>query len=263
MGKIFNKFGVMLDCSRNAVMAPDALKKFITTLAKMGYNQLHLYMEDTYPVEGEPFFGYLRGGYTCDELRDLDDFAFAHGIELIPNIQTLAHMSAFNRWRRDLIDTDDIMLVGSEQVYDLIDRMFKSLRACFRTDQLHIGMDEAHMLGRGKYQDLHGAENRFDILLKHLNRVCELAGKHGFTPMMWSDMFYRLANGGDYYAKSSGFDASISKHIPENLSLVYWDYYHTEEEIYRDMIRGHRSLSDKILFAGGAWKWCGSRHASS
>lgn len=257
MKPTFEKFGAMVDCSRNAVMTPDALKKFITILAKMGYNQLHLYMEDTYNVEGEERFGYLRGGYTSSELKDLDDFATELGVELVPNVQTLAHMSTFNRWRNDLFDIGDIMMVGNEDVYDLIDRMFKTLRSCFRTKNLHIGMDEAHLLGRGKYFDLHGEENRFNILLKHLNRVCEIAKKYDFIPMMWSDMFYRLANGGQYYAKNSSFDASIKKHIPENLSLVYWDYYNTDPRTYRAMIRGHHKLSDNVIFAGGAWRWSG------
>ena len=51
----FRKFGVMIDCSRNAVMSVDATKRFITVLKKMGYNQVQLYMEDTYEVDGDVF----------------------------------------------------------------------------------------------------------------------------------------------------------------------------------------------------------------
>lgn len=253
----FGKFGVMIDCSRNAVMTVDALKNFIALIAKMGYNQVHLYMEDTYEVDGEDYFGYLRGKYSKEELKELDDYAFGLGIELVPNIQTLAHMNAFVRWRTDIVDTEDILLVGEEKVYDLIDRMFGSLRQCFRTNRLHIGMDEAHMLGRGKYYDNNGPQNRFDILLSHLQRVCSLAEKYDFRPMMWSDMFYRLANGGEYYASNSKFDASIKNMIPENLTLVYWDYYSLDKKHYDAMIRGHKQLTDKLAFAGGAWKWRG------
>ena len=57
-----SRLGVMLDCSRNAVMKPEKVKEFIDILAKIGYNVLELYMEDTYEIEGEPYFGYLRGG---------------------------------------------------------------------------------------------------------------------------------------------------------------------------------------------------------
>ena len=253
----FDRFGIMLDCSRNAVLTMDQVKKYILMVAKMGYNQVQLYMEDTYEVEGEPFFGYLRGRYSREELREMDDFAFEHGVELVPNVQTLAHMTAFKRWRGDLYDTENIFLVGNEDVYTLIDRMFSSLRASFRTEKIHIGMDEAHMLGRGRYYDQHGAQNRFDILLSHLQRVCAIADKYNFKPMMWSDMFYVIANGGEYYKTSSKFDASVSERIPENLTLVYWDYYSSDKKMYDGMIKGHRQLTDKIVFGGGAWKWVG------
>lgn len=253
----FDRFGIMLDCSRNAVMTVEQVKKCIAMVAKMGYNQVQLYMEDTYEVENEPFFGYLRGRYSREELREMDDFAFEHGVELVPNVQTLAHMTAFKRWRGDLYDTENIFLVGNEDVYSLIDRMFSSLRSSFRTEKIHIGMDEAAMLGRGKYYDLHGSQDRFDILLSHLQRVCAIADKYGFKPMMWSDMFFAFANGGAYYNPTSKFDPTVRERIPENLTLVYWDYYSSDKKMYDGMIKGHRRLSDKIVFGGGAWKWVG------
>ena len=55
--KKYRYFGAMLDCSRNAVMKPEAVKKFIDCLAKLGYNALELYTEDTFRPEGEPYFG--------------------------------------------------------------------------------------------------------------------------------------------------------------------------------------------------------------
>jgi len=53
----FGELGVMLDCSRNAVRTVEAIKLFLDNLALMGYNQLQLYTEDTYEIEGEPYFG--------------------------------------------------------------------------------------------------------------------------------------------------------------------------------------------------------------
>ena len=52
--------GVMLDCSRNAVMKPQKVKEFAKLIRDMGYNMLQLYTEDTYEIEGEPFFGHMR-----------------------------------------------------------------------------------------------------------------------------------------------------------------------------------------------------------
>ena len=66
------KPGVMLDCSRGAVYTVPAIQKFIDLIAQMGYGSLQLYTEDVYTLEGEPYFGYMRGRYSEDELRSLD-----------------------------------------------------------------------------------------------------------------------------------------------------------------------------------------------
>ena len=67
------RYGVMLDLSRNGVMKVDEIKKMIVYLAKMGYNALELYLEDTYEIEGEPYFGHLRGRYSKKELKEIND----------------------------------------------------------------------------------------------------------------------------------------------------------------------------------------------
>ena len=72
----FRRFGVMLDCSRNAVMNLPTLKKWIDLTADMGYNTLLLYTEDTYEVDNQPYFGHLRGRYSQKELKEIDDYAF-------------------------------------------------------------------------------------------------------------------------------------------------------------------------------------------
>ena len=136
----FDTFGVMIDMSRNAVMTVDALKRMMDALAKMGYNMLMLYTEDTYEVEGAPYFGYMRGRYTKEELKEIDAYGASLGIEVIPCMQTLAHMTAHVRWAKTPFDTADIMLVGDERTYDLIDRMFATFSECLKTRRIHIGM---------------------------------------------------------------------------------------------------------------------------
>ena len=60
----FEMFGVMIDCSRDAVPSVGGLKRFLKAVASMGYNVAMLYTEDTYEIEGRPYFGYMRGRYT-------------------------------------------------------------------------------------------------------------------------------------------------------------------------------------------------------
>lgn len=254
----FERFGTMLDCSRNAVMNMNGIKKWIDITADLGYNTLLLYTEDTYEVEGEPYFGYMRGRYTRKELKEIDSYAAAKKMELIPCIQTLAHLNAITRWPayQPHVDTDDILLAGDEAVYELIDRMFATISECFTSRTVNIGMDEAHMIGRGKYYDLHGDDDRSRILIEHIKRVSKIGKKYGFSLVMWSDMFFRLASG-SYYNNQAKIKEEIRKEIPDNVRLIYWDYYSVEKEHYDEMFDIHGKIKEDTWFAGGLWSWTG------
>lgn len=254
----FQRLGVMVDCSRGAVLKPDAFCRLVDTLSGMGYNEIQLYTEDTYTVEGQPYFGYLRGRYSPEELRQMDAYAEERGLELVPCIQTLAHLEHVLRWRPyiPLRDVKDILLAGDDKVYELLDNMFASLSQSLKSRRINIGMDEAHMLGLGKYLERNGYQNRFDIMLSHLKKVMEIAEKYGYQTMMWSDMFFRLASQGEYYSESSIPDEVLSR-IPEGITLAYWDYYSETSEKYDRMLLRHKQMKRPVAFAGGAWRWHG------
>ena len=160
--------GVMLDCSRNAVMKPETIKHYANIVKKMGYNTIMLYLEDTYEIESQPYFGHLRGRYTKDELKDIDSFCKEIGMELIPYIQTLAHLESMFKWRDQystINDCDDILLIDDENTYKLIEDMISTISECFTSPKIHIGMDEAYRVGTGKYQKKHGICNRFICMI--------------------------------------------------------------------------------------------------
>ena len=251
--------GIMLDCSRDAVMKPEKVKEFAKMISAMGYNMLQLYTEDTYEIDGEPFFGYMRGRYTQEELRDIDAYCASIGVELVPCIQVLAHLNQLVQWReyKPLFDCNDILMVGNEKVYELIEKMFKTVTTCFSSKRVNVGMDEAHMLGRGQYLEQNGYRRRVDILADHLNRVKEIADKYGVTLMMWSDMFIRINNDGHYYGENIRLPKETLESVPEGIELIYWDYYSKDKKRYDQMFRTHSDFKNPIAFAGGFWTWYG------
>ncbi len=256
----FRRFGVMIDMSRNAVMKPAAVKDFAVILKKMGYNTLLLYTEDTYEIPEEPYFGYLRGRYTTEEIRDIVDFCETLDMEVIPCIQTLAHLGTLRRWPvyEPIFDVDDILLIDDERTYELMDRMFASLRRMYKTDIVNIGMDEAAMIGLGRYLQEHGLPDRYALLCRHLSRVCELAARHGFKPVMWADMFFHLVSPkGEYLGGKLHIPEGAAEQIPEEVGLIFWDYYFTNKAHYVDRLKTTKAFGRETWFAGGAWTWTG------
>ena len=247
----------MIDMSRNAVMSMSGLKRFLPLLKKMGYNCVMLYTEDTYEVDGEPYFGYMRGRYTKAEMKEIDAFSASLGITVIPCIQTLAHLNATFRWQMVPLDCDDILLTDDERTYDLIEHMFATLSECFASRKIHIGMDEAHMLGRGKHLDLHGYETVNSIMKRHLDRICRIAEKYNYELMVWSDMYFRPWYNGVYSIPKCEMPREVVESLPASVIPVYCDYYRSQESAYSDMIENHKQLSNKTWFAGGAWCWYG------
>ena len=92
--------------------------------------------------------------------------------------------------------------------------------------------------------------------MEHLHTTCGLCGKYGLEPMIWDDMLFRdqtpLMN---YYGDSAPLTPEQKEQFPDNLSFVYWDYYHDSQEDYERQLKRRGCV--KTLFAGGVWKWGG------
>ena len=254
----FATLGVMIDCSRNAVKTVDWLKGCLDRLALLGYDMAMLYTEDTYRIEGEPLFGFMRGAYSPGEIRQIDDHAASLGIELVPCIETLAHLEQIFKWGgyADIRDCGGIVLEGEEKTYALVRKMVAFWAGCVRSRRIHLGMDEAFGLGTGEHERRFGKQPPFEIVNRHLKRCCAICGEFGMRPMIWSDMYFRIGSAnGDYYDPGSQPPERVVRDIPKGLDLVYWDYYHDDRGFYETFIDKHRALGGEPLMGSGVWTW--------
>lgn len=256
----FTDLFAMVDNARDAVMTVATIQKVCRLLALMGYSSLMLYLEDMFIIEGEPYFGHMRGRFSAADLRECDAYARSLGIELVPGVQTLAHLNGIFRWDRyrAIQDCTDILLAEDEGTYAFLETMISTLSSLFASRRINIGMDEAHLLGAGRYLQRHGYQERTGIMLRHLERVVEICRKHGLRPAMWSDMFFRMQSKDHlYYALEAQITPEIADMVPRDVELVYWDYYHQGPAIYNAMLDKHAGFHNPIQFAGGMWKWMG------
>lgn len=255
----YENLAVMIDCSRGGVLKQASVFNMLRNCALMGINMVQLYTEDTYQIEGETFFGYLRGGYTRQELICIDDYADALGIELVPCIQTLGHLGQILQWPKYHIyrDTNEVLLGNWDETYNLIEKMITTISSPLRSKKIHIGLDEAGGVGEGRYRQIFGYEDPTRVFLNHLRRVQDICKNHGLQPMIWSDMLFTLASKNNslagYY---DGGTPQLTDHLPPDIDLVYWDYYHTSSTSYATKIEQHRELGcANPWVATAAWTW--------
>lgn len=255
---MIKELGVMINCSQEAVRTIEGLKRLIGHVKLMGYTYIMLYTEDTYEIEDEPFFGYLRGRYSKTEIKEIVEYCQKIDIEVVPCIQTLGHLKTVLQFEAfsDVKNTEDTLLVGCEKTYELIEKMIRTCAECFLSKRINVGMDEAESLALGKYLKLHGQKNGFEVLLYHIKRVAEIAKKYGFEPFMWSDMLFKLARG-YYYSLNDDMPLWVIEEFKKTgMNLIFWDYFE-DEKLYDSMIKQHERFGAEIWFAGTACNWIG------
>lgn len=256
----FSTLGAMIDVSRGRVLKLDYLKIRFERMRKMGYNAVMLYTEDVFPLEGEPMWGYMRGGYSLDDLRRIKAMADENGLELIPCVETLGHLEKALRWAdyADIRNTPTTLLVGEEKSYELIEKIVAFWAKAIGGRRIHVGMDEAFGFAGGAYEKRFGKRDKTDVFLEHLTRVNDICLKHGYQEsIIWSDMLYRaISPTHDYYDPNVTPDPAISSRIPSSVRMCYWDYYHSDKAVYDGMIKGHKALGSMPILSGGIQVWC-------
>lgn len=253
----FDTVGPMLDMSRGKVMTVKAVKEYIDYIAALGMNMLMLYTEDMYEVEGYPKFGYLRGRYSLAELREIDDYGYEMGVELIPCIQTFGHFEQYIKLKDANVPNENanVLLPGEPETYAFIEAELQAIRQAFRTDRIHLGMDETKGLGLGKYLKKHGLRPLGDIFREHLAKVLQISKKYFQKPIIWSDMFFEGPDGRQYGLET--VDQAVIDRTPKDVNLCFWNYYRDNFKWYDDRLTQHDRFPNEISFGGGIWTWDG------
>lgn len=250
--------GLFVETASNSVPKISTLKEFINLVSQMGYNSLYLGTADTYEIKEEPYFGYMRGRYTKEEFKDLDIYAKSCGIDLRPAIQTLGHLPFLRKYGGydEIFDFANVLYIDNSKTYALIESMFRTMAENFTSRIINIGMDETYELGAGKFLQKNGYVEHTKLMIIHLKRVAEIAAKYGFTCEVWSDMFFKKLSNIEIEKDTDELE-KLKGEIPSNVRLIHWTYRKLSKENFDNAFKKHRIITDKLGFAGAAYKWIG------
>ena len=246
--------GLMLDISRCKVPTMKTLRTLVHQLAMLRINQFQLYTEHTYAFADHPLVWQDASPMSSGELRELDSLCQAHGIELVPNLQSFGHME---RWLchapyRHLAECPDGFfheLLGAHRVAGTLRPSPESLAFAaslydaylpnFSSQQFNIGGDEPWELGRGWSKPLCTARGRRTIYLEHLCGLGRLVSWRGRRMQFWADVLLE--------------EPANAAMIPDNAIPVIWGYDagHPFEEQCSTLARTGR----EYLVAPGTSSW--------
>ena len=207
--------GVMLDVARDRVPSRETLFGLIDRLAGWKLNQLQLYTEHTFAYAGHEEVWRDADPYTADDLRAIDGYGAARGIELVANQNTLGH---FERWlRHERYRPLAIAPDGFEWVFGvrrspmtldpaksgsfaLVSDLLGQLAPVLESRRIHIGLDEPWEL----------APERHGEWLDWLRRLVALPVMADRAPLVWGDV---LAG-----------DPALLAGVAEGVTVCEWGY---------------------------------------
>ena len=262
----FESCGFQLDMSQtNEVPQLPQMQEMLCRMALMGYNLLVLYMEDTFEIPEEPYFGYMRSRYTQEELRAIDQMAEELGMEVTSMIEGLAHLTNVLRWPPygNMQENPHTVLVGEPRTYEYLEHVLDAVTKPLRSERIIIALDEAFELGRGETLTRSGVYRpSFDLMREHLDKLLPMCEQRGLEVIVSGDMFM-LANNPTgsvferLYSTERPLDPEIKKAADFPVNYLMWDYSHLEEETYEKLFARYREFGKCDYFLAGIWNWLG------
>lgn len=233
--------GFMMDISRAKVPTLDTIKKVIDLLSSLKYNHLELYVEG-FSLESTKYLETIKDGnyLTFAEYEELEDYAYEHFIDLVPNENGFGHMQDWLQLDelKHLSEVDDLFeMWGSKRTSSTLDvtnpesiEFVKSLYDDFlphtKSKYFNMNFDEPFELGHGKskeYVENVGIGNAFvDYFMKLYDHV----KTYDKIPMIWGDVLLKHPD--------------AIKRLPKDVIFIDWGYnvdypYHKNLKLLSDL----------------------------
>lgn len=258
----FEVKGLLLDVSRNAALNIKGLKYFIRSSAIAGLNSLHLYLEDMFEIEDHPYFGYMRGRYTKDEIADICAYAAVFGIEIIPHIELFGHLGKYLHYQHTVPFRNDerTLLVGEPKTYEFIDKILKAISESFTSNTIYIGFDEVIGANAGAYRARNGEIPLEDVFFEHANKVYEYVEKYGFQAFIDNDMYFyfrteKMPDSNYPCHAFVDFEEEMKNKVPEKMGKNFWNYQQEDEAQMTKMMELSKQLGGEVSWSGGVRMW--------
>lgn len=218
--------GVMLDISRDKVPTMATLRRMVDDLARLRINQVQLYTEHTFAYRGHEKVWRGCSPMTAAQVRALDAYCAARGVELVPNQNSFGHMERWLKHEpyRQLAETTGPWTSpwGTTRDYAttlcpldprslrLVTGLYDQLLPHFRSRLFNVGCDETFELGQGRSAAECKQRGVGRVYLDYLLKLHKAVRQRGRRMMFWSDIIHQ--------------HPKLIRHLPRDVIPLVWGY---------------------------------------
>ncbi|HZT68434.1 MAG TPA: beta-N-acetylhexosaminidase [Terriglobia bacterium] len=184
--------GTQVDMSRGPVPKLSYLKKIVRTIAQFKMNQLYMYMEDSFRLEGQPLWGILSDTLSRADWNELVAYAERYHVEIVPSTEACGHMHKVLRFEQysGIAERPHGHVLAPEDPHmlDFLNGMYQQMLPVFPSSIYNIGCDETFELGKARSKDLVEKEGYGKVYVDNLARVASLLRSYNKQVMFWGDI---------------------------------------------------------------------------
>ena len=196
MSHSFPKRGLHLDL-RVQVMPMAALRAQVRDMARMNFNVLLVEWEATFPYQEHAIISN-QYAYTPAEIADFVGYCGQLGVEVIPLQQCFSHieyilrLERYAHLREDEMDLCQLCPSQAPEALEVFGGILREVAAAHPSAYLHIGGDEAYLLGHcAKCSATVDRRGKSGLYVDYIKQVAALVVRLGKRPMLWADMLLK------------------------------------------------------------------------
>ncbi|HNZ49915.1 MAG TPA: family 20 glycosylhydrolase [Bacilli bacterium] len=247
--------GLMIDISRNKVPTLATLKNIIVMMSQLKMNHLELYVEG-FSFGYPSFTKYLEadGFISVEEYQELETYANAHFIDLVPNQNGFGHMAKWLATEefKDLAEQPEgIFLWGRHrppstlnpldpQSLELIKTLYRDMLSIARSKYFNMNFDEPFELGKGRSKTACEEKGLGNVYIDFVLKAYAEIKKYQKTPLIWGDVLIH--------------HPELLHRLPSDMLFIDWGY--DGNYPFSAHLQKLHDLGIKFLAAPGTSSWC-------
>lgn len=206
--------GTQVDMSRGPVPKLSYLKGIVRTIAEFKMNQLYMYIEDSFRMDGQPLVGVLSDTLSRQDWKDLVAYAARYHVEIVPATEACGHLHKILRFEQYTGMAErphgHVLAEGDPQAAAFLNDMYGQMAPVFPSPIYNIGCDETQELGKGRTADLVKKEGYGRAYVDSVVAAENIVHRYNKQVMIWGDIAVE--------------HPEMIPSLPRDLIVASWEY---------------------------------------